>query len=62
MPGWVKRIEEPSIVSYHDLNAIKKFLRVVEGGARLEMREYSRIKEVAEGDARELRQLFLGNS
>ncbi len=60
LPGWVKKIEEPSVVSHQDLNAIKKILRVVAGGARLVMREYSRIKEVAEGDARELRQLSMG--
>ncbi len=60
LPGWVKKIEEPTVMSPCDLMVIKKFLRVVAGGARLVMREYSRIKEVSEGDARELRQLSMG--
>ncbi len=56
----MNKIEEPKVLSSGDLNSIKKILRVVAGGARLVMREYSRIKEVSEGDARELRQLSMG--
>jgi hypothetical protein len=60
LPGWVKKIEESTVTPPGDLYVIKKFLRVVAGGARLVMREYSRIKEVSEGNARELRQLSMG--
>ena len=42
-----------------DLRAIKRLLRVIASGGRLVMREYARIKEVSEGEARELRQLSI---
>jgi hypothetical protein len=59
IPGWVARVDEPKIMSVQELASVKKFLRVVAGGARLVMREYSRLKEVSDGDARELRQLSI---
>ena len=45
--------------SQNELRAAKKMLRILVSGARLVMREYARLKEVAEGDARELRQLSI---
>jgi len=58
-PGWVNRLEDGRITPVPDLRAIKRLLRVVSAGARLVMREYARIKEVSEGDARPLRQLSI---
>jgi hypothetical protein len=57
-PAWVAHLgvrELPDL----DLRAIKKFLRHAVFGARGLMREYARIREVAEGDARPLRQLSI---
>ncbi len=58
-PGWVARVEDGLVRSQQDLFAIKKMLRVIAGGARLVMREFARLKEVSEGDAKELRQLSI---
>ena len=46
------KIDDAVTMPAHDLNAIKKLLRVIAGGARLVMREYARLKEVSEGDLR----------
>ena len=59
MPGWVSLVDDGRVMSAQDLCTVKKFLRVIAGGARLVMREYARLKEVMEGDARELRQLSI---
>ena len=63
IPGWVGRIDDAVIMPVQDLNAIRKLLRVIAGGARLVMREYARLKEVSEGDPRkgfkELRQISI---
>ena len=59
IPKWVDRLHEKAIRPQRDLRCIKKFLRVVAAGARLVMREFARLKEISEGDARELRQLSL---
>ncbi len=63
IPEWVGKIDDAVTMPAHDLNAIKKLLRVIAGGARLVMREYARLKEVSEGDPRkgskELRQLSI---
>ena len=45
--------------SAQDLSAVKKLLRVIACGARLVMREFARLKEVSEGDAKETRQLSM---
>ena len=54
-PGWVSHLGELKLPDL-DLRAIKRFLRHAVFGARGLMREYARIREVAEGDARPLRQ------
>ena len=54
-PGWVSHLGELRIPD-QDLRGVKKFLRHAVFGARCLMREYARIREVAEGDARPLRQ------
>ena len=59
IPKWVARLQEKAIRPQRDLRCIKKFLRVVAAGARLVMREFARLKEISEGDARELRQLSI---
>ena len=59
MPKWVAKLEDGIIRTQVELRGIKKFLRVVAAGARLVMREYARLKEVSEGEARELRQLSI---
>ena len=59
MPKWVARLEDHQIRTQVDLRAIKRFLRVIASGARLVMREFARLKEVSEGEARELRQLSI---
>jgi hypothetical protein len=59
IPRWVARLDDNKVMTAQDLCAVKKFLRVIAGGARLVMREYSRIKEVSDGDATELRQLSI---
>ena len=52
-------MDDAKVMSALDLAAVKKLLRVIAGGARLVMREYSRIKAVSDGDATELRQLSI---
>ena len=52
-------MDDAKVMSPLDLTAVKKLLRVIAGGARLVMREYSRIKEVADGNGIELRQLSI---
>ncbi len=42
-----------------DLSAVKRLLRVIACGARLVMREFARLKEVSEGDAKETSQLSI---
>ena len=59
IPKWVDRLQEKTIRPQRDLRLIKKFLRVVAAGAHLVMREFARLKEISEGDARELRQLSI---
>ena len=59
MPEWVARLEDHQIRTQVDLREIKRFLRVIASGARLVMREFARLKEVSEGEARELRQLSI---
>ena len=59
IPSWVARVDDAKVMSALDLAAVKKLLRVIAGGARLVMREYSRIKAVSDGDATELRQLSI---
>ena len=59
IPRWVARLDDNKVMTAQDLCAVKKFLRVIAGGARLVMREYSRIKQVSDGDATELRQLSI---
>ena len=59
IPMWVKHLEETRIVAGSDLSAFKRFMRVVAIGGRLLMREFARIREVSEGDARQLRQLSI---
>ena len=59
IPSWVSHLEDGQILTQFDLRAIKKFLRVLASGARLVMREFARVKEVSEGNARELRQLSI---
>jgi len=54
-PGWVSHLGELRIPD-QDLRGVKKFLRHAVFGARCLMREYARIREVSEGDARPLRQ------
>jgi hypothetical protein len=58
-PSWVARVDDAKVMTALDLAAVKKLLRVIAGGARLVMREYSRIKAVSDGDATELRQLSI---
>ena len=57
--GWVARVDDAKVMTSQDICVVKKFLRVLAGGARLVMREYSRIKEVSDGDATELKQLSI---
>ena len=59
MPRWVQHLKEDRILTAYELRALKRFMRVVAVGSRLVMREYARIREVAEGDARPLRQLSI---
>ena len=59
MPGWVQHLKEDRILTAFELRALARFMRVVAVGSRLVMREYARIREVAEGDARPLRQLSI---
>ena len=59
LPLWVDRLTESLVPIAFKLRAMKRFMRVVAVGGRLVMREYSRIREVAEGDARPLRQLSI---
>jgi hypothetical protein len=59
MPKWAAKLEDGIIRTQAELRGVKKFLRVVAAGARLVMREYARLKEVSEGEARELRQLSI---
>ena len=59
MPGWVLHLKEDRILTTFELRALSRFMRVVAVGSRLVMREYARIREVAEGDARPLRQLSI---
>ena len=54
-PGWVSHLGDLRLPD-QDLRAIKIFLRHAVYGARCLMREYARIREVAEGDAIPLRQ------
>ena len=58
-PGWVKRVDDGVVKSAQDLSAVKKVLRVIACGARLVMREFARLKEVSEGDAKETSQLSI---
>ena len=57
-PAWVSHLGVRKLPD-PDLRAIKRFLRHAVFGARGLMREYARIREVAEGDARPLRQLSI---
>ena len=59
IPEWVAHLEDGIILNQFELRAIKRFMRVIASGARLVMREYARLKEVSEGDTRELRQLSI---
>jgi hypothetical protein len=59
IPSWVKNFNDDRTKTQNELRAAKKLLRILASGARLVMREYARLKEVAEGDARELRQLSI---
>ena len=59
MPKWAARLEDGISRPMIELRAIKKFMRVVASGGRLVMREFARLKEVSEGEARELRQLSI---
>jgi hypothetical protein len=59
LPSWAKHLDDGKVISATDLRTVKKFLKVLVSGARIVMREYARIKEVAEGDAKELRQLSM---
>jgi hypothetical protein len=61
IPSWVSNFNDGRIKSQLELRAVKKMLRIIASGARLVMREYARLKEVAEGDARELRQLSINS-
>ena len=54
-PGWVSHLGELRIPD-QDLRGVKNFLRHAVFGARCLMRDYARIRKVAEGDARPLRQ------
>jgi hypothetical protein len=58
-PGWVRRVDDGLVMSAQDLSGVKKLFRVIACGARLVMREYARLKEVSEGDAKETRQLSI---
>ena len=55
----MKRFDDGVVKSAQDLSAVKKLLRVIACGARLVMREFARLKEVSEGDAKETRQLSI---
>ena len=57
-PAWVSHLGVRKLPDL-DLRAVKRFLRHAVFGARGLMREYARIREVAEGDARPLRQLSI---
>jgi hypothetical protein len=59
VPSWVRNFDDGVMRTEVELRAAKKMLRVLASGARLVMREFARIREVAEGDARELRQLSI---
>ena len=59
LPSWVDRLSVSLALTAFELRAMKRFMRVVAVGGRLVMREYARIREVAEGDARPLRQLSM---
>ena len=59
IPSWVNNFNDGRIKTKAELGAVKKMLRILASGARIVMREYARLKEVAEGDARELRQLSI---
>jgi hypothetical protein len=58
-PEWVNNFNDGRVKSQVELRAAMKMLRILASGARSVMREYARLKEVAEGDARELRQLSI---
>ena len=57
-PAWVSHLSVRKLPD-QDLRAVKRFLRHAVFGARGLMREYARIREVAEGDAMRLRQLSI---
>ena len=59
IPGWVRKVDDGVVMSAQDLSEVKKLLRVIACGARLVMREFARLKEVSEGDAKETRQLSI---
>jgi hypothetical protein len=61
IPYWVSNVSDGRLKTQVELRSVKKMLRVLSSGARLVMREYARLKEVAEGDARELRQLSINS-
>ena len=56
LKGWAEKLEDGCPFSDCDARAMKKMMRVVVFGARGVMREYARLKSVAKGDAKELRQ------
>ena len=57
-PAWVSHLGVRKLPDL-DLRSVKRFLRHAVFGARGLMREYAKIREVAEGDARPLRQLSI---
>jgi hypothetical protein len=53
---WTEQLEDGRKMNEYEIRWMKKVLRVIVSGARGVMREYTRLNEVSEGDARELRQ------
>jgi hypothetical protein len=56
LKGWTERLGDGKPFSDRDARSLKKLLRVVVFGARVVMREFTRLRNVAKGDAKELRQ------
>ena len=57
--AWVDTLGEDRAISDSEARLFKRLLRVVVFGARGVMREFARVREVATGDAKELRQLSM---
>jgi hypothetical protein len=59
LKGWAEKLEDGCPFSDRDARAMKRMMRIVVFGARGVMREYARLKNVAKGDAKELRRISI---